>query len=133
MTLPHPVRLERGTRELLGVDPRDSFLWTPAKKYTWEKAIFRVGVEWTEEKVQDVAGPKYRNKFGDHLEGEGFTVLAMDGPYYDGSVVAAGTTDPDEKRYVIWAKVTRRPITTHVEVSDESVPSFLKSGYSLAS
>ena len=94
----------------------------------WERASFTVPDSVSEERVQFHAD-KYQRKFGDHLEGVGFTVVAMTEPEIDtGSL----PVDPDRRRYIIWAWVRRRPIIAHMEVEDEAVPTLLKLGMSLA-
>lgn len=100
--------------------------------WTWEKAVFSVPGDVTEEEVA-FAAPKYRNKFGDHLETQGFEVLGMDGPTRDGSVLGVGITAPDRRRYVIWAKVRRRPVEVKVNIPDEDVPIYQEAGFKLIS
>ena len=103
--------------------------------YTWETAWFTVPASVSDERVQ-VLGDRYRRKWGYHLEtpqpyGPGFTVLYMEGPVLDTSIAGRAMTEPDRRRYVLWAKVTRAPVTTHVDVPDEDVPLFLAHGYTL--
>ena len=107
-------------------------IWTPAMEYVWEKASYTVPGNITEERVQDT-GAKYRNKFGKVLEAKGFTVLRMDGPYLDTTIATVGVTDPDRRKYVIWAKVTRRPQTCTVDVPDEDVVLYAANGFKLVS
>jgi len=115
------------------VDPRDNpAIWTPAQKHVWEKAFFTVPAEVSEERVQ-VVGEKYRRKFGASLEQRGFEVLGMDGPNVDRGLVAAGTTDPNRRRYVVWAKVRRHPVVVNVQAPDEDVPIYQQAGFTLAS
>lgn len=129
--LPHPVRLHPQTRELLGVDPRDEMQgWKPGQSSVWQKGTFSVPGDITEERVQ-FAGEKYRRKFGAALELQGFQVLGMDGPFYDGSVVAIGITEPDRKRYVMWARARRPVVEFKVDVPDEDIGLYQKAGFNL--
>jgi len=129
--LARPVRLHTQTGELLGVDPRDERRgWKSGQSYVWQKGVFTVPVDVAEERVEFVAA-KYRNRFGEALELQGFEVLSMDGPYRDGSVVAMGVTPPDRKRYVMWAQARRRPVEVKVDVPDEDVLLYQKAGFSL--
>lgn len=128
--LPFTVPLDPRTRAYRG-DPRDGgALWRPDQGYTWEKASFTVPVDVSDERVWDARG-KYRNKFGKTLEFEGWQVLGISNPRRDRSAVAYGTTDPDRKRYVLWAKVRRRPVTFTVDVPDEDVPLYQQAGFKL--
>jgi hypothetical protein len=92
--------------------------------------VFTVPSSVSEERV-GFSASKYRNKFGDKLEFKGFTVLEMDGPHRDHSVVARGTTDPDRRAYIIWAKVRQAPREVRVDVPDEDVPLYEAAGYKL--
>ena len=131
MLLPFGVRLDPKTRRL-PVDPRSMpALWTPEQTYVWKSATFTVPAEVSEERVQ-FAADKYRLKFGKALELEGWRVLDMEQPTLDRSVLAHGTTDPDRRRYQIWAKVTRRPVEVRIDVPDEDVPIYLNAGFKLA-
>lgn len=129
--LPHSVHLNLRTR-LPRRDWRDvPRIWTPAQAYVWEKAVFTVPIETSEERVQ-AAAPRYKKRFGEYLETEGFRIVEFDGPCQDKTVVAAGITEPDRRRYVLWAKVTRRPREVRVDVPDEDVEIYQRSGFKLA-
>ena len=128
MILDRPVRLNK-KRELI-VDKRDEpGLYVPGQTFTWDKAHFTVPVEKSDEYVQFLAD-RYRNKWGKHLEGKGFDVLWMGMPEIDTSVVA-NTVDTDRRKYILYAKVSRPPVTTHVDVPDKDVPLYQKAGYTL--
>lgn len=112
-------------------DPRDvPRMWTLEQMFVWQKASYTVPGAVSEERVQ-ATGDKYRRKFGKSLESEGWRVLGMEGPTLDRSVLAYGLTDPDRRRYIIYAKVTRRPETITVDVPDEDVPLYEKAGFKL--
>ena len=104
--------------------------WRPGQRSVLEKCSFTVPDTVSEERVQD-AGPKYRNKFGKILEQQRWTVLRLDGPNLDEGMVAKGITDPDRRRYVIWAEVKRRPTDYTFDVPDEDVAIYEKAGFSL--
>ena len=118
-------------RQFVPEDWRDNHRsWRPGQDSVLEKCSFTVPDTVSEERVQD-AGPKYRNKFGKSLEYQGWTVLRLDGPNLDAGMVARGITDPDRRRYVIWAEVKRRPSRYTLEVPDEDVAIYAKAGFSL--
>jgi hypothetical protein len=126
--LPGGVRLDPRTR-MPYTDPRAlPGLWTPKQTHTWERAAFTVPDDVSEERVQDSAH-KYRLRFGNALELQGYEVLAMGMPERDETVLARGTTDPDRRRYVIWAKVRRRPVEVKVDVPDEDIALYEKAGF----
>ena len=128
--LPHSVHWNPRTR-LPWQDPRDiAKIWTPSQTFVWEKAAYTVPGHVSEERVQDTAY-KYKKKFGNSLEFQGWTVLGFDGPKEDRSVIAQGLTDPDRRRYVLYAKVTRRPRTITVDVPDQDVHIYQKAGFKL--
>ena len=130
--LPHEVHLDTRTRMPRG-DPRDTpSIWTPRQRFVWEKASFTVPADVTEERVQFVAD-KYRRKFGKVLEEHGFEVLGMEMPHEGHDVVSVGITEPNRRRYIIWAKVRRRPVEIRVDVPDRQVAAFQRSGFSLVS
>ncbi|MDA1188801.1 MAG: hypothetical protein O2854_03880 [Chloroflexi bacterium] len=111
------------------MDPRTMpALWTPRQTHIWKSATFTVPIEVTEERVR-FSADKYRLKFGKALETQGYNVLHMEQPKEDRSVAAAGTTDPDRRRYQIWAKVTRRPVEIRVDVPDADIPIYEKAGF----
>lgn len=113
------------------IDPRNyPALWTPAQSFIWDKATFDVPVDTPEERVQFYAS-KWRNIYGKRLEAEGFTVLALDGPKVYKGELAEAIVDPDRRRYVIWAKVRRRPTLVHVDVPDAIVPGLVEDGLTL--
>lgn len=115
------------------MDPRDrSVIWTPQQRFVWEKGSFTVPADVTEERVQFVADT-YRRKFGKVLEEQGFEVLGMEMPHVGHDVVSVGITEPNRRRYIIWAKVRRRPIEVKVDVPDRQVAGFQRSGFSLVS
>ena len=128
--LPGSAPFLPGTRELR-VDPRSQpRLWYPGQQHTWENASFTVPLAVSEERVQ-FCGAKYRLKFGNILEAQGFEVLGMEGPTEDRSVLAFGTTDPDRRRYIIWAKIRRRPVEFTIDVPDEDVLLYQQCGFTL--
>ena len=128
MILDRPVRLNK-MRELLVDKRNEPGIYVPGQRFTWEKAHFTVPVEKSDEYVQFLAD-RYRNKWGKHLEGKGFDVLWMGMPEIDTSVVA-NTVDADRRKYIIRAKVSRLPVTHHMDVPDKDVPLYQKAGYIL--
>ena len=128
--LPKGFRLHPRTG-LTWQDPRDiARVWTPDQAFVWEKASYTVPGEVSEERVQ-ATGERYRRKLGKLLEWQGWTVLGFDGPIWDRSIISYGLTDPDRRRYVLYAKVTRRPQTITVDVPDEDVAIYQKAGFKL--
>lgn len=112
-------------------DPRNfPKLYTPQQRWIWDKATFTVPDDVPEERVQ-FAADKYRRKYGDILEGQGFEVLEMEQPHMDEGLVAQGTVDPNRRPYVIWARVRRRPVLTTIDAGDREVPAFEKAGFRL--
>jgi len=99
--------------------------------YVWEKSSFTVPKSVPDERVQAVA-EKYMEKFGKFLESRGFQVIKMDRPQIDYTPLAEAMTDPDRRKYIIYSKVRRTPVIVRVDVPDEDVPIYLKSGYALA-
>jgi len=120
----------------LPVDPRNKpRAYFPSQKHTWERGTFNVPDSVSEERVQLVA-QRYMTKWGEYLErpqpwGPGFTVLSMEFPHVDKSVVTQAIGDPDRRYYEMWAKVRRAPVEMHAEVPDEDVPIYLASGYTI--
>lgn len=94
---------------------------------TWERASYTVPLDTPEDKVKYSAS-KYMTRFGDNLEAQGFKVLIMSKPEIDKSRIP---TDPDRKRYVLWAWVRRNPATFKIDVPDIAVPSMLEKGMKL--
>jgi len=128
MILDRPVRLNK-KRELI-VDKRDEpGIYVPGQTFTWEKAWFTVPIETPHDKVMFLAD-RYQNKWGKHLEGKGFTVLSMETPEIDLSPVS-NSAGEDRRRYILHAKVSRPPVTYHVDVPDKDVPLYQKAGYTL--
>ena len=127
--LPRGIRLDR-KRDVVG-DPRAfPSLYHPKQTHIWRRASFTVPAEAPEQLVQD-AGHLYRQRFGEALEKQGFTILGFDGPHVDEGMVMGALTDPDRRRYKLWAKVCRRPVTVTVDVPDKDVPLYLQCGYKL--
>ena len=111
------------------LDPRgDQGLWTPQHSFIWEHANFTVPMETSEDRVQ-FASDKYRKRFGEEMERQGFTVLGMGRPERDYSIKAEGTTDPNRRAYIIWAKIRREPQVMHAEVKDEDIGLYEKAGF----
>ena len=97
-----------------------------AENGVWERASFTVPLPTSEEKVQWHAGT-YQNRFGKHLERQGFTVLKMTPP----SRITNEPVDDDRKKYAIYAWVRRRPSTFTLEVPDEKVLAMMSLGMKL--
>lgn len=113
------------------VDPRGfPGLYIPGQTYTWEKVVYTVPMDTSEERIQATAD-KYRNKAGAACEKQGFTVLGIDGPHRDYSLVAKNLVPPDRKRYVMWVKVTRAPAQIKVEVAEKDISEYEKIGLKL--
>jgi hypothetical protein len=93
----------------------------------WESAIFTVPADVSHERVL-LLGDKYRNKFGQSLEGQGLTVRRMGEPMLDSRPLE---TDPDRRRYRLLAWCSRRPREIHVEIPDEAVPDMERMGLRL--
>ena len=90
---------------------------TLERGYVWQRASFTVPLSTPDAKVLDAAS-KYQLKFGKHLEGNGYTVLDMTTPV---AVEDKVPIDPDRKKYVIFARVKRRPQETSLWVPDNAV------------
>lgn len=92
----------------------------------WQKGWFTVpntvfGRPVTEADVQERA-PAHRNKFGELLEKEGWKVLWIEGPTLDQGLYARAVLDPDRRRYIMWARVERKPAEYHIDMPDAAVP-----------
>ena len=90
----------------------------------WERARFTVPDDVPEERVQ-FRSDKYMHRFGDHLEGVGYTVLSMMRPRrYTGPL-----PEPEGRHlYHVYAWVRRRPIVAHMEVPDHAVADMQRLG-----
>ena len=97
--------------------------------YHYESCYFHVPAEKTDEQVRSQVVDKYKRKFGNTLEMQGWQVLAMDEPYI--WTDCPHEVDEDRRPYRMWARVRRRPVELRVEVPDEAVPEMLKLGMSL--
>lgn len=129
MILPRSIRLDKN-REVIA-DPRNNPRLWERYGYVWEKGTFTVPLNTPEERVQ-FAAHKYVNKFGRMLEERKvFQVLQVQGPFRDYGAVAQAIVEPDRKRYVMWAKVRRRPVTTHFDIPDQYVPAMQAAGLKL--
>ena len=93
----------------------------------WERIYFDAPTTTSEEKIQFGAEP-FKRTAGRLLEDRGFTVKYMENPK---RVPNPLDLEPDRKRYVIYAWVTREPVVHHFDVEDELVPGLLKLGYKL--
>lgn len=93
----------------------------------WEKCTFTVPDKVSEERVQ-LLGHKYMNKFGAFLESEGLTVRQMMAPVIDSRPLPV---EPDRRRYIIFAFVSRRSFEPVFSVPDQYVPEMLKAGLRL--
>ena len=128
--LPHSIPLDRN-REVVA-DPRNSpGLWRPGQMFIWRRGSFTVPMDVSEQRVQDDAH-KYKKKFGEYLEREGFTVLGFDGPHRDTGMVAVAMTDPDRRPYRVWAKVTRRLQVVHLDAADKDIPMLQSMGWKVS-
>ena len=96
----------------------------------WERAGFDVPANISDEQVQAGAGV-YQRRFGEHLERQGFIILQMLKPVVAGKMEHQILTDPDRRRYHIFALVTRKPVTTHFDIPDVAVPAMQKIGLTL--
>ena len=131
---------EQGKRHLDGIhlgpggtvrsDPRNHQSRFVPHGYIWQRGTFTVPDSVSDERVQESAA-KYRNKFGTFLEIEGFTVLGIEGPTIDRGFVNRAVNDPDRRSYVLWGKVTRKPVRWKFEVPDEDVALYQKAGFRL--
>lgn len=96
----------------------------------WERASFTVPSTVPDQTVLD--GPvaeRYIRRFGAHLEKQGFEVLTMVRPEAVRSQVLMDT--PDRKRFVMWAKVRRRPVTIHFDIPDHLIEAAQQVGFKL--
>lgn len=133
---PEGIRLN--SRRELPLDPRENSkpFYYNGRWCIWVNGFYTVPDSVSEERVQFTAD-RYMAKYGEQLErpkargGSGYRVMYMERPKLDNSVVARGVTDPDRRRYTVWAVVTRDPVTLHAEVPDEDVPLYLAHGYRL--
>ena len=96
----------------------------------WKTGYFDVPITYSEEQVRWIA-PKYLRRFGEYLELEGFTVLQMLPPQASGEISQHLFSQPDTKRWTIFARVTRQPQTIHVDIPDYAVPEMEKVGLTL--
>jgi hypothetical protein len=126
------IGLDSETRKPIRDARRYPKLWYPGQPFTRETGSFTVPASVSEERVE-LAYDRYRKKFGEAMERQGFEVLDIKGPKVDKSFVANGTTDPDRRKYVLHGRVRRRPITFTIDVPDEDVAIYEKAGFWLAS
>ena len=92
-----------------------------------EWATFDVPIDTAEDRIH-IYGDRCMRWFGEHLEKQGFQVKLMSTPQkYDGQQ----PVDPDRKRYIIWANVTRRPVVHTIDVPDMSIPAMQRLGMKL--
>ncbi len=129
MKTQRPIRWTKD--RLVREDPRNNpALWLP-HGYFWEKGVFTVPASVSEERVQSDAA-RYRNRLGGALEMKGLIVLGIEGPTADTGLVGTETTDPDRRRYVLWARVKRgSPITQRFSVPDSDVAIYQAAGAKL--
>ena len=116
-----------GLRPYLG-GPKASMNAWRRNGCVWERGTFTVPDWASEERVRLVAY-KYKKRYGDALEAQGYRVLSMSEPEID--PLRFGV-DPDRRKYVMWAACVRRPVDFRIEVPDEVVPELLKAGLQLA-
>ena len=129
--LDRPVRL--GHDRMPWEDPRrNPGLWTPSQTHVWRSGTYTVPAEVSEERVRFTAD-KFKLKFGKSLELQGFEVLEMGEPERDITVFGVGITEPNRRKYIIWARIRRRPATQVIDVPDEDVPLYQDAGYTLVS
>lgn len=93
----------------------------------WDRATFTVPDDTPDERVKFVAD-KYQAKFGNYLEGQGFTVKEMLKPQVS---VRKFPTAPDRRRYDIFAFVTREPVELTVMVPEILIPEMQLRGLKL--
>ena len=96
----------------------------------WERASFDVPATVPDEVVQTKAGV-YMARFGQHLERQGFIVLDILRPVVADSTDHKLFSQPDRRRYHIFALVTREPRTVSYDIPDYAVPQMQKVGLSL--
>lgn len=93
----------------------------------WERATFTVPLNTPHERVM-ADSYIYANRFGKHLEAQGFTVLEMLQPQITSGRLP---TDEDRKRYDLFAYVTRGLREVHTDVPDSVVPELQAKGLKL--
>lgn len=125
--LPRGIHLDRN-RDVVADSRNFPGLYCAGQTHIWKRGSFTVPAEVSEQTVQDAAH-RYKKKFGEALEKQGFEVLGFDGPRVDDGVVMNALADPDRRCYRLWAKVRRRPVVATVDVSDTDIPLFLEAGF----
>ena len=96
----------------------------------WQTAVFTVPAEVSDDRVQFSAS-KYKQRFGDTLEAQGWTVLAMNEPVLDTRKRVGGTA-PDRRPYMVSAWCRRAPQQIKVDIPDHAVPDMKNMGLALA-
>ncbi|NIR13677.1 MAG: hypothetical protein GWN86_06905 [Desulfobacterales bacterium] len=77
----------------------------------------------------DFHADKYQRKFGNHLEAQGYNVLAMGMP--EENPKAFPSLPEDRRGFIIWARVSRRPQEIHIDIPDNAVEEVEKLGLKL--
>ena len=93
----------------------------------WKQAEFTVPTSVSNERVQFV-GDKYRVKYGNLLESQGWLVLQMTKPT---PVKPTQWQAPDRRRYVIQALITKKPTTLTYDIPDKYVGTMMHQGFKL--
>jgi len=93
----------------------------------WEKGNFRVSIHATKAQVYEQAR-YYKAKFEETMEGKGFKVHQITDPRLDYSSLPI---PPDQKRYVMYALVSRRPKEVKFDIPDMFVPALQEIGLKL--
>ncbi|KKL60803.1 hypothetical protein LCGC14_2201680 [marine sediment metagenome] len=101
------------------------------KPSIWEKASFNVPDWYTEEQVMKVY-PRCLKKAGAYYEAKGYTVLGVTPPILASETEHEIFTPPDARRYLIFLRVTKEPVTQHFDIPDAAVPEMEKGGLILA-
>ncbi len=93
----------------------------------WDRATFTVPSDTPDERVQFV-GDRYRAKFGEYLEEQGFSVKKMSRPLVSRRLFP---TEQGRRRYDLFAFVSRRPVELNVRVPEILVPEMQARGLRL--
>ena len=104
----------------------------------WKHVTYTVPDSVPQDRI-DFTAPKYRNKGGETLEGEGFTIHKVDGPHrclkritgLTGGCKKWAPTAPDRHRYHIGYWISRRPEEQTMDVADAAVAALEETGMRL--
>ena len=99
--------------------------------YAIETCVFTVPKTVSHERVvEGRVAERYKIRFGEYLERQGFMILDMSEPIL-APISIQEFEPPDRRRYRMYARVKRKPITLVYSIDDRLVSAALKVGFKL--